>query len=90
MCVSRNLANVRLRQRLDVLWLVYHLVRHCKSCIQRMDEELIRLKLEAYRNEIDLLQRHVERYKEQNRQLIRFIFKLRKNGTTRKRWNKGM
>ena len=32
----------------------------------------------AYRNEIDLLQRQVERYKEQNRQLIRFIFKLRK------------
>ena len=32
---------------------------------------------EAYRNEIDLLQRQVERYKEQNRQQIRFIFKLR-------------
>ena len=77
MCVSRNLANVRLRQRLDVLWLVYHLVRHCKSCIQRMDEELIRLKLEAYRNEIDFLQRQVERYKEQNRQLIEIIFKLK-------------
>ena len=44
----------------------------------------------AYRNEIDFLQRQVERYKEQNRQLIRFIFKLRKNGTTRKRSNKGM
>lgn len=44
----------------------------------------------AYRNEIAHLQRQVERYKEQNRQLIRFIFKLRKNGTTRKRSNKGM
>ena len=77
MCVSRNLADVRLRQRLDILWSVYHLVRHCKSCIQRMDEELIRLKLEAYRNEIDLLQRQVERYKEQNRQLIEIIFKLK-------------
>lgn len=32
---------------------------------------------EAYRNEIDLLQRQVERYKEQNRQLIEIIFKLR-------------
>lgn len=54
-----------------------------------MDEQLIRLKLEAYRNEIDLLQRQVERYKKQNRQLIRFIFKLRKNGT-RQYHRKGM
>lgn len=42
-----------------------------------MDEQLVRLELEAYRNGIDFLQRQVERYKEQNRQLIRFIFKLR-------------
>ena len=77
MCVSRNLANVRLRHRLDVLWLVYHLVRHCKSCIQRMDEELIRLKLEAYRNEIDFLQHEVERYKAQYKQLMEIIFKLK-------------
>ncbi len=42
-----------------------------------MDEELIRLKLEAYRNEIDFLQHEVERYKEQNRQLIEIIFKLK-------------
>ncbi len=33
---------------------------------------------EALYNEIDLLQRQVERYKEQNRQLIRFIFKLKR------------
>ena len=32
----------------------------------------------AYRNEIDFLQRQVERYKEQNRQLIEIIFKLKK------------
>lgn len=32
----------------------------------------------AYRNEIDFLQAEVERYKEQNRQLIRFIFKLKR------------
>ena len=32
---------------------------------------------EALCNEINFLQREVERYKEQNRQLIRFIFKLR-------------
>lgn len=44
---------------------------------------------EALYNEIDLLQRQVERYKEQNRQLIRFIFKLRKNGT-RQYHRKGM
>ena len=46
-----------------------------------MDEQLIKLKLEAYRNEIDHLQRQVERYKEQNRQLIEIIFKLKDNGT---------
>lgn len=33
---------------------------------------------EALCNEIDFLQREVERYKEQNRQLIRFIFKLKR------------
>ena len=32
---------------------------------------------EAYRNEIDLLQRQVERYMEQNRQLMEIIFKLK-------------
>lgn len=42
-----------------------------------MDEELIRLKLEAYRNEIDFLQHEVERYKEQNKQLMEIIFKLK-------------
>lgn len=47
------------------------------------------IELEAYRNEIDFLQHEVERYKEQNRQLIRFIFKLRKNGT-RQYHRKGM
>lgn len=34
---------------------------------------------EALYNEIDLLQREVERYKEQNRKLVKIIFKLRKN-----------
>ena len=33
---------------------------------------------EALCNEIDFLQREVERYKKQNRQLIRFIFKLKR------------
>lgn len=42
-----------------------------------MDEELIRLKLEAYRNEIDFLQHEVERYKEQNKQLMEIIFKIK-------------
>ena len=31
----------------------------------------------AYRNGIDLLQRQVERYKEQNKQLMEIIFKLK-------------
>lgn len=31
----------------------------------------------AYRNEIDFLQKEVERYKEQNKQLIEIIFKLK-------------
>ena len=44
---------------------------------------------EALCNEIDFLQREVDRYREQNRQLIRFIFKLRKNGT-RQYHRKGM
>ena len=77
MCVSRNLANVRLRQRLDVLRVVCNHLRHSQSRILRMDEQLIKLKLEAYRNEIDFLQHEVERYKEQNRQLIEIIFKLK-------------
>lgn len=42
-----------------------------------MDEQLVRLKLEAYRNEIDFLQHEVERYREQNRQLMEIIFKLK-------------
>ena len=42
-----------------------------------MDEELIRLKLEAYRNEIDFLQHEVERYKAQYKQLMEIIFKLK-------------
>lgn len=33
---------------------------------------------EALCNEIDFLQHEVERYKKQNRQLIRFIFKLKR------------
>ena len=43
----------------------------------------------AYRNEIDFLQRQVERYKEQNKQLIEIIFKIRDNGT-RQYLRKGM
>ena len=31
----------------------------------------------AYRNEIDFLQKEVERYKEQNKQLMEIIFKLK-------------
>lgn len=31
----------------------------------------------AYRNEIDFLQHEVERYKEQNKQLMEIIFKLK-------------
>lgn len=46
-----------------------------------MDEQLIKLKLEAYRNEIDFLQHEVERYREQNKQLMEIIFKLKDNGT---------
>ena len=42
------------------------------------DERMTDFERTAYRNEIDLLQRQVERYKEQNRQLIRFIFKLKR------------
>ena len=45
----------------------------------------------AYRNEIDFLQHEVERYREQNRQLIEIIFKLKDNGngngTTREHSN---
>lgn len=37
---------------------------------------------EALCNEIDFLQHEVERYKEQNRQLIEIIFK------TQRQWNK--
>ena len=33
---------------------------------------------EALCNEIDFLQREVDRYKEQNRKLVKIIFKLRK------------
>lgn len=43
----------------------------------------------AYLNEIDFLQAEVEQYKEQNRQLIEIIFKLRNNGT-REHHHKGM
>ena len=42
-----------------------------------MDEQLVRLELEAYRNEIDFLQAEVYRYKEQNKQLMEIIFKLK-------------
>ena len=42
------------------------------------DERMTDFERTAYRNEIDLLQHEVERYKEQNRQLIRFIFKLKR------------
>ncbi len=35
------------------------------------------IEYEALCNEIDFLQRQVERYKEQNRQLIEIIFKLK-------------
>lgn len=41
------------------------------------DERMTDFERTAYRNEIDLLQRQVERYKEQNRQLIEIIFKLK-------------
>ena len=44
---------------------------------------------EALCNEIDFLQREVDMYREQNKKLIRFIFKLRKNGT-RQYHRKGM
>ena len=33
---------------------------------------------EAYRNEIDFLQREVDMYREQNKELVKIIFKLRK------------
>ena len=33
---------------------------------------------EALYNEIDFLQREVDRYREQNRKLVKIIFKLRK------------
>ena len=42
-----------------------------------MDEQLIKLKLEAYRNEIAFLQHEVERYKAQYKQLMEIIFKLK-------------
>lgn len=32
---------------------------------------------EAYRNEIDFLQHEVDRYRQQNKQLMEFIFKLK-------------
>ena len=44
---------------------------------------------EALCNEIDFLQREVERYKEQNKQLMEIIFKLKDNGT-RQYHRKGM
>lgn len=44
---------------------------------------------EAMCNEIDFLQREVDRYREQNKQLMEIIFKLRDNGT-REHYHKGM
>lgn len=44
---------------------------------------------EALCNEIDFLQHEVERYREQNRQLMEIIFKLKDNGT-RQYHRKGM
>lgn len=44
---------------------------------------------EALCNEIDFLQHEVERHREQNRQLMEIIFKLRNNGTREHR-HKGM
>ena len=44
---------------------------------------------EALCNEIDFLQREVDRYKEQNKQLMEIIFKLKDNGT-RQYHRKGM
>ena len=45
-----------------------------------MDEELIRLKLEAYRNEIDLLQRQVDYLEANCKELVTMIFKLKNKG----------
>lgn len=44
---------------------------------------------EALCNEIDFLQREVDRYREQNKQLMEIIFKLKDNGT-RQYHRKGM
>ena len=41
------------------------------------DERMTDFERTAYRNEIAHLQRQVERYKEQNKQLIEIIFKLK-------------
>ena len=35
---------------------------------------------EALHNEIDFLQKEVDKYREQNKKLINFIFKLKNNG----------
>lgn len=42
-------------------------------------DEMTDIEREAMCNEIDFLQREVDRYKEQNRNLVKIIFKLRKN-----------
>lgn len=42
-----------------------------------MDGQMTDFERTAYRNEIDFLQQQVERYMEQNRQLMEIIFKLK-------------
>lgn len=39
------------------------------------------IEYESLRNEIDFLQREVDRYREQNKKLIGLIIRLRKDGT---------
>ena len=47
-----------------------------RTCAER-DTAMTDFERTAYRNEIDFLQRQVERYKEQNKQLMEIIFKLK-------------
>ena len=80
MHVSRYLADVRLGRRIDIPRPVRNPLRSGKSHTRRMDEQLVRLELEAYRNEIDLLQRQVDYLEANCKELVTMIFKLKNKG----------
>lgn len=48
-----------------------------KETTKSFHERMTDFERTAYRNEIDFLQHEVERYREQNRQLMEMIFKIK-------------